>query len=362
MSVIITKNGRDAQKIDRSKFVDENELQEYLYENPDIIPIYEIDEDIKLLILAREFMTNSGPIDALGIDIKGNIYIVETKLYKNPDKRIVIAQAIDYGASMWAYYKDFSDFITRLDSETNKKFGVSLNQKLSEFFEIEETQVEELYDTMKENLNKGVFKFVVLMDELGTRLKDLIRFINQYSQFDIYAVELEYYRFESHELMIPKLYGTEVKKDLSVPSGSVSARKKWTKELYFEELKNNVSDDGYRLSEKLFNEVNKLGEVTFGTGASRGSYTLKLESKDEGLVTIMHQWTDGRLDALSGYFSEHELSDKYKDKVLHAIDKAEHVVSKNWYRVEVDTDELTEYQINKLINIYKDLKADLSNN
>jgi hypothetical protein len=49
----------------------------------------------------RAFPTNSGPIDALGINKDGEIYIIETKLYKNPDKRLVVAQVLDYGASLW---------------------------------------------------------------------------------------------------------------------------------------------------------------------------------------------------------------------------------------------------------------------
>ena len=34
------------------------------------------------------------------------------------------------------------------------------------------------------------------MDAVEDRLKDLIVYINQNSQFDIYAVQMEYYKFE----------------------------------------------------------------------------------------------------------------------------------------------------------------------
>lgn len=317
MSVIITKNGKDAQKIDRTRFVDENELQEYLYENPDVIPIYEIDEDIKLLILAREFSTNSGPIDALGVDINGNIYIVETKLYKNPDKRTVIAQAIDYGASMWAYYKDFSDFVTRLDSEINKKFDMSLNQKLSEFFEIENDEVDLILETMKENLNKGVFKFVVLMDQLETRLKDLIRFINQNSQFDVYAVELEYYKFEKHELMIPKIYGAEVKKDLSVLSTG-SARKKWDETLFFEELSSKVNNEQYKSIRQLYNYFKKESDaVRWGSGGTRGSFNVTY--RDICPRSIITVWTDGILSINFGWLNESTAADGFREDLIKEL-------------------------------------------
>ncbi len=91
MTLIISENGKGAQRLAPSSFDKEDYLQQYIYNNPDAIPVYEIDEDIRLLVLAREFSTASGPIDALGVDQYGNIYLIETKLYKNPDKRTVVA-------------------------------------------------------------------------------------------------------------------------------------------------------------------------------------------------------------------------------------------------------------------------------
>lgn len=55
-----------------------------------------------------------------------------------------------------------------------------------------------------DNLNSGNIKFVVLMDKLHNRLKDLIVYINQNSHFDIYAVEAEYYRYDDFEIIISK--------------------------------------------------------------------------------------------------------------------------------------------------------------
>src|SRR3989344_8145326 len=115
MSIIISQKGKPAIKIDKSSFEKEGYLQEYLYDNPELIPIYEIDEDIKLLIVAREFQTNSGPIDALALDKNGQLYIIETKLYKNPDKRLVVAQVLDYGAALWSHFLDFGEFSARLE-------------------------------------------------------------------------------------------------------------------------------------------------------------------------------------------------------------------------------------------------------
>lgn len=214
MAIIISKNGKNAIKVDKSNFGLEDHLQQYIYDNPESIPLYDIKEDIRLLILAREFSTKSGPIDAVGIDKEGEIYLIETKLYKNPDKRIVVAQVLDYGASLWSNYRDFNDFIDQIETHTNKDFNQNLSQRLNDFFGISEEEKKTLLENVRRNLNEGNFKFVVLMDHLHDQLRDLIIFLNNNSEFTVYAVELEYYKHQDFEILIPKLYGAEVKKDL----------------------------------------------------------------------------------------------------------------------------------------------------
>ena len=48
MAIIISQDGKNAQKIDKSDFEKEGYLQNYIHENPESIPVYEIEEDKKL--------------------------------------------------------------------------------------------------------------------------------------------------------------------------------------------------------------------------------------------------------------------------------------------------------------------------
>jgi hypothetical protein len=111
--------------------------------------------------------------------------------------------------------------------------ALTLNEKLQDYFGLSEDELTELLDSAKKNLSDGVLHFVVLMDSIDDRLKDLIIYINQNSEFDIYAVELEYYKHETYEIIIPKLYGAEVKKDLKPKSSG----KLWNWDLFKERLK-----------------------------------------------------------------------------------------------------------------------------
>ena len=198
MTIVVSKNNKNAKRLEESNFRIESDLQKYIYDNPDVVPIYDINQDAQLFIAAREFPTNSGPIDALGFDESGNIYVIETKLFKNQDKRTVVAQALDYGASLWRYSTDFDVFVDKLNSHTIKQFSKSFEKSFCEFFGLDDFS--QASDAIHRNLENGIIKFVILMDELDDRLKDLIVYVNQNSKFDIYAVDFEYYKHDQFEI------------------------------------------------------------------------------------------------------------------------------------------------------------------
>ncbi len=215
MSIVITKKGSKATKVDPSQFPQEDSLQEYIFQNPETVPVYDIREDIKLLILAREFATSSGPIDAIGVDNAGDIYLIETKLYRNADKRLVVAQVLDYGAALWREMRDYQQFVSQINEALQKRDQAKFPERVQQFFGLTDEGRDQLLQQVQRNFQDGSFKFVVLMDTLHEQLKNLILFLNQNSEFDVYAVELKYYKHESFEIVIPRLFGAETKKDLT---------------------------------------------------------------------------------------------------------------------------------------------------
>ena len=279
MAIIISSNGKKAVKVDKSAFDKEDHLQKYIYDNPESIPLYDIKEDIRLLILAREFPTNSGPIDAIGIDKYGELYIVETKLYANADKRKVIAQSLDYGAALWKHSNDFNEFLGILDEHTQKVFKLRTAEKIGEFFEIDAENVDLIIDKARANLNNGIFHFVVLMDKLDDRLKDLILYVNQNSQFDIYAVELEYYKHENQEIIIPRIFGAEVKKDLKTKTAKGSGTL-WNWELFKERLKD-FGKEEVTAAEKIIEWCQKNNIEIDWTTSQRGGFILCFYTDDK---------------------------------------------------------------------------------
>lgn len=316
MAIIITKNGKNAKKIDKQPFEYENNLQKYIDDNPLSIPLYEIKEDIRVLILAREFSTNSGPIDALGIDNDGDIYIIETKLFKNADKRTVVAQALDYGASLWKSSIEFSRFIESTDGYLQKKENKNTKEKIINEFNFDENQTDLLLEKVKENLNHGNFKFIILMDQIDDRLKDLILFVNENSKFDIYAVQFDFYKYEDNEIIIPKLFGAQVKKDMGVKSGST--RQHWDEVSFFQKTKETVDQNVYREIKEMYDYFCQKGKIEWGSGSVSGSinFLIPTISTKRSIVTL---WSDGPMQINLNWLNDSQLALNFRKRLWEKL-------------------------------------------
>lgn len=336
MTIIVSKGGRGARKIERTVIPQEDYLQRYIYDNPDSLPLDEIREDIRLLILAREFPTSSGPIDALAMDQEGNIYLIETKLYKNADKRKVLAQVLDYGASLWRTYEDAAELITLLDEIVSKSFQMTLAAKVQEFYGVEPEAVPSLLDTIRRNLSEGRFFFVVLMDQLDDSLRNLITFVNRNSQFNIFGVELEFYKFEEYEILIPDLYGAEVPKAPGI-SPSPSSRKKWDEQSFFEDAGKKLGEGQVKALRDLYQfSKDHADDITWGTGSQVGSFNAKYHHihPTRSLYTV---FSSGKLQLNFGNFGRDERVDAIIERFVRELSQVPDFKLRPDYRTRFPT-------------------------
>src|SRR6266496_1031851 len=311
MPLIISKAGKNVTKVNRSAIDKESYLQKYIKDNPDTIPFEETREDLRLVVVAREFSTQSGPIDALGIDDAGALYIIETKLHKNPDKRFVIAQALDYGAALWGAYHDPDEFVLKLDAHLSKTEKTSLRKHLQGKFGLDEAGTDELIGNIQANMKGGNFNIVVLMDVLDEKLKNLVTFLYRNSKFSVYAVEVDYYRYDDYEVLIPHLFGTEVVKDLDV-SGS-STRHPWDEETFFADAKEELNAGELQAVRELYNFSKNLdARITWGTGKNRGSFNVKVDRiSKQSLYTV---FSNGDLNINFGWLDKSPVMEKYRPR------------------------------------------------
>lgn len=285
MAIIVTKPGAKATKLERVLVNEEVELQTFIADNPECLPVDQIHEDLKLLIVAREFPTDVGSIDALGIDQEGDVYVIETKLYKNSDKRRVVAQVLDYGASLWRTYQQSAGFKAKLSELAEATLKRNLLKQLQDFFEIESDDADQLLDAVAENVRRGRFRFVVLMDHIDDHLKDLLSFLNTNSQFAIFGVELEFYRMDESTIAIPRLCGAT--------SQTSSPVTRVRDDAFFKQAEELAQPDVVAALKDLYDfSLAEADTVSWGRGA-KGSFNPKFDSISP--KSLYSAYSNGRL-------------------------------------------------------------------
>jgi len=293
MPIIISKEGRDARRLEKTGFKEELELQKYIENNPESIPIEDVKEGAKVIILAREFPVHTGSIDSIGIDQDGDIYIIETKLYKSTDKRYILAQILEYGAFLSKTYGNGEQFIVKLEECVTNRYEMGLRQKLSEFFKLGEDkgEVENVIEVIKDNFDRSIFKFFVVMDLMPEYLKETILFVNESSKFDIFPVELEYYEHDGYQILIPKLFGKILKKGTG--AGKDKGRI-WNEESFFERVEREISDPQVKdIIEKLYRFTEKYSSLEdpwpkWPTKYAVFNFYAKIKNKNSCLFQVRH--------------------------------------------------------------------------
>lgn len=180
-------NDGDVSPIDFGTFESEKELQDLIERNPEILPI-----DADLMILAREFQCGSGVADFVAVDMQtGQLVIIETKLYRNGDRRRVVAQVLDYAADM--YDQDLTYLERRVPVETWAMLGDSALEVLAD------------------SLRSGDFRLVIAMDRADSNTQRLARYFQSAGvSFRIELVTLVKTVVQGDVLIAPRLEDVSV--------------------------------------------------------------------------------------------------------------------------------------------------------
>jgi len=265
MAIIVQREGERAEIISESRFPNEAELQRYVFENPEVLPISDIKENAQFTVLDKETPVGTGYIDILGVDNDGDLYVIETKLFRNPDKRTVLAQVLDYGAAIWSAYQDPEHFFQMLDGRLSTR-GAGLRELLEQSFG---EAAEEVEEGMRNCVESGAFRFVVLMDRVPSELKTLIQFVNRHSNFSVYAVELEHYKHGDLHIFVPHVFGAEGRKCVF----SSSAGRDWNEESYFQDVEEKCAPETAAAVRKLYEfSRQRTDRITWGRGRFTGSF------------------------------------------------------------------------------------------
>ncbi|TET22989.1 MAG: hypothetical protein E3J71_04025 [Candidatus Stahlbacteria bacterium] len=292
MRIMVRSKGEKGWKpLDESHYDSEAHLQELLNKDISLIPI-----EPPLLTCASEFgLPGSGATDIVAVDQDGAITIVECKLAKSHEvRRMVIGQLLEYAAFLTKMPVD--DFLERFDELAKAPLFGTLAEKLEDF---EESMFKE---NLADNLKQGRFTLIVAVDSINEELREIILYLNAHSDCTVGALELEYFKDDKRELLVPRLYGGPEVKEATGKQRPTAKRRKWDEVSFFEEARK-LGDDLFPLVRNLY-EFTKMeaDKASWGTGAVSGSFTFKMETS-KGNTSIFSLFTDGFIYINFNYLS-----------------------------------------------------------
>lgn len=202
---------RKLEKIDETSApYRESWLQETLHKNPCIYPLESpLDQDIKIISLGREISTSSGSIDLLLLTSEAQLIVVETKLWRNPEKsRTVLAQIIDYAKELnnWRY-EELNQAIISVQRHAKLSAIHSLEDILKR--EFGEDNYIEFLDQLAMNLERGDFLLSIIGDRISPNLMLLSDSIQSSPglNFTIALIEMKLYSYNNGIILIPDIVG-----------------------------------------------------------------------------------------------------------------------------------------------------------
>ena len=171
---------------------DENWLQNLLHDQPDILPIGQIEPGFGVAVpVARELSCGHGYVDNLYVTPTGETILVEAKLWSNPQaRREVVAQALDYVAALMRL--DYEGLELAVGNAAGNK------HKLYSYFNNHPDAVGEadFIDAVSNNLKRGRMLVLVVGDGIRREAEAMASLLQSHAgaHFTFALVELAMWR------------------------------------------------------------------------------------------------------------------------------------------------------------------------
>lgn len=190
-------------------WMQEHRLQKLLDKHPDLVPVNEFGSAWGPLVsLGREIQVSAGSIDNLFVSPTGELTLVETKLWRNPEaRRVVVAQILDYAAALSRLSYD------ELDKRVKRQEGgQSIRQRVEIAYTDRADDEARFIDTVARNLGSGSMLLLIIGDGIREDLEDIAGLLQRDPglRFQVGLVELRFYRSPgstNDHLVVPQVVG-----------------------------------------------------------------------------------------------------------------------------------------------------------
>ena len=263
-------------------YATEEELQRFLKEHSDLMPLEEIDPvnvPPPLLCIGWEVgLASGGSEDILYIDADGLLTVVETKLRKNPEaRRAVVGQTLEYAAQMSTWTsadveRQAEGFFSSAKCPEPYR-AYTLERALGVFLSGGELppgfSYEDFLQKVQTNIERGHFRLIIAIDEPPEPLLKTVEFVNRFSErFEMYLVQLKRFRDRAREqnVFVPALFGRVMRPGTTRPPGRL-----WDKESFLRQALEK-RPESVPVLERLIQFTEDENVVVWGRGASIGSF------------------------------------------------------------------------------------------
>lgn len=184
-------------------------LQRLIMRHPSLLPIDQIEPGFNpLMPVCLELPVRSGSLDLLFVTPRGDLALIECKLWRNPQaRREVVAQIIDYAKDLsnWTY-EDLEHAISRTKSldPSGSVTPRSLYDLACAENELDEAS---FHDAVSRNLKRGRFLLLIVGDGIREGVEAMAEFLQQHAgfHFTLGIVELAIYKVRGGRVVLPRV-------------------------------------------------------------------------------------------------------------------------------------------------------------
>ncbi len=231
--MLIRAEGEPERVIEEAALPTEAELHDALTRHPQLVPAADVGLG-ETFVVGRESGLASGYADLVLMDDRGRLRIVEVKNEGNPDTRRVVAQLLDYAASLWGLS------IQEFEQKVLHPFLVGTGRAaplptIAEYV-AEATQAggdgaEDVVDQLAQTLAAGDFALVVAAPQIPMGVQRVLEYLNARGQ-RLFGLEVSYFRGPV-ECFVPRLV---VKPLISDPAGESASGSALDEETFLDEV------------------------------------------------------------------------------------------------------------------------------
>lgn len=231
--VLIRAENEPARVVEEAALPTEAELHDALTNHPQLIPAADIGLG-ETVVVGRESGLASGYADLVLLDDRGRLCIVEVKNEGNPDTRRVVAQLLDYAASLWGLsvqefeQKILHPFVAATEPEAALP---TVAEYVAEATQRGSAGSEDLADQLAQTLAAGDFALVVAAPQIPIGVQRVLEYLNARGQ-RLFGLEVSYFRGPA-ECFVPRLV---VKPLISDPAGESTSGSTLDEETFLNQI------------------------------------------------------------------------------------------------------------------------------